>query len=77
MNPEDVATRAGVGSAAASRALNGHPGVKSSTRAEVLRAIEQLHSRTPAGGRCRALGIVMANLYKPEWSAGVAEWKVA
>jgi DNA-binding LacI/PurR family transcriptional regulator len=71
MNLEDVAKRAGVGSATVSRVLNGHPGVKSSTRAKVLRAVEQLkykpnlHARTLAGGRSRVLGIVMANLYNP------------
>ncbi len=71
MNLADVARRAGVGSATVSRVLNGHPGVKNSTRAKVLRAIEQLkykpnlHARTLAGGRSRVLGIVMANLYNP------------
>jgi len=71
MNLEDVAKRAGVGSATVSRVLNGHPGVKSSTRARVLRAVEHLkykpnlHARTLAGGRSRVLGIVMANLYNP------------
>ncbi|MGB9458263.1 MAG: LacI family DNA-binding transcriptional regulator [Bryobacteraceae bacterium] len=71
MNLEDVARRAGVASATVSRVLNGHPGVKSSTRAKVLRAVEQLkykpnlHARTLAGGRSRVLGIVMANLYNP------------
>ncbi|MFY9728043.1 MAG: LacI family DNA-binding transcriptional regulator [Bryobacteraceae bacterium] len=71
MNLEDVARQAGVGSATVSRVLNGHPGVKSSTRAKVLRAVEQLkykpnlHARTLAGGRSRVLGIVMANLYNP------------
>jgi DNA-binding LacI/PurR family transcriptional regulator len=71
MNLEDVAKRAGVGSATVSRVLNGHPGVKSSTRAKVLRVVEQLkykpnlHARTLAGGRSRVLGIVMANLYNP------------
>jgi DNA-binding LacI/PurR family transcriptional regulator len=71
MNLEDVARRAGVGSATVSRVLNGHRGVKSSTRAKVLRAVEELkykpnlHARTLAGGRSRVLGIVMTNLYNP------------
>lgn len=71
MNLEDVAKRAGVGAATVSRALNGYPGVKSSTRAKVLRAVEELkytpnlHARSLAGGRSRVLGIVMANLYNP------------
>jgi len=71
MNLEDVAKRAGVGTATVSRVLNGHPSVKSSTRARVLRAVEELkykpnlHARTLAGGRSRVLGIVMANLYNP------------
>jgi LacI family transcriptional regulator len=71
MNLEDVAKRAGVGTATVSRVLNGHPGVKSSTRARVLRAAEELkykpnlHARTLAGRQNRVLGIVMANLYNP------------
>jgi DNA-binding LacI/PurR family transcriptional regulator len=58
--------------------------VKSSTRARVLRAIEELkyrpnlHARTLAGGQSRILGVVLANLYNPffadicqaiEWNA--------
>jgi DNA-binding LacI/PurR family transcriptional regulator len=71
MNLQDVARRAGVGSATVSRVLNGHAGVKNSTRARVLRAIEELkyrpnlHARTLAAGRTRVLGIVMSNLYNP------------
>ncbi len=71
MNLEDVAKKAGVGTATVSRVLNGHPAVKSSTRARVLRAVEELkykpnlHARSLAGGRSRVLGIVMANLYNP------------
>ncbi len=71
MNLEDVARRAGVGTATVSRVLNGHPGVKNSTRAKILRAVEELkykpnlHARSLAGGRSRVLGIVMANLYNP------------
>ena len=71
MDLKDVAARAGVGSATVSRVLNGHPGVKSSTRTKVLLAVEQLkykpnlHARTLAGAQSRVLGIVMANLYNP------------
>jgi len=71
MNLQDVARRAGVGAATVSRVLNGSPGVKSSTRARVLRAVEELrykpnlHARTLAGGRSNVLGVVMANLYNP------------
>lgn len=71
MNLEDVAKRARVASATVSRVLNGHPGVKSSTRTRVLRAAEELkynpnlHARNLAGRRSRVLGIVMANLYNP------------
>jgi len=71
MNLQDVARRAGVGTATVSRVLNGSPGVKSSTRARVLRAVEELkyrpnlHARTLAGGRSRVLGVVMSNLYNP------------
>jgi DNA-binding LacI/PurR family transcriptional regulator len=68
---QDVAKKAGVGTATVSRVLNGHPDVKSSTRARVLRAIEELkyrpnlHARTLAGGQNRILGVVLANLYNP------------
>lgn len=71
MNLQDVAKKAGVGAATVSRVLNGHPGVKSSTRAKVLRAAKELkyrpnsHARTLARGESRVLGIVMANLYNP------------
>jgi len=60
-----------VGSATVSRVLNGHPDVKGSTRARVLRTIEELkyspnlHARTLAGGQNRILGVVLANLYNP------------
>lgn len=71
MNLQDVAKKARVGSATVSRVLNDHPDVKSSTRARVLRAIEDLkyrpnlHARTLAGGKTRVLGVVLANLYNP------------
>jgi DNA-binding LacI/PurR family transcriptional regulator len=71
MNLRDVAKKARVGSATVSRVLNDHPDVKSSTRARVLRAIEDLkyrpnlHARTLAGGKTRVLGVVMVNLYNP------------
>jgi len=71
MNLQDVARRAGVGAATVSRVLNGSPGVKSSTRARVLRAAEELkykpnlHARRLAGGRSNVLGVVMTNLYNP------------
>ncbi|HTP85477.1 MAG TPA: LacI family DNA-binding transcriptional regulator [Bryobacteraceae bacterium] len=74
MNLQDVARRAGVGAATVSRVLNGSPGVKNSTRARVLRAVEELkykpnlHARTLAGGRSNVLGVVMANLYNPFFS---------
>ena len=71
MNLRDVAKKARVGSATVSRVLNDHPDVKSSTRARVLRAIEDLkyrpnlHARTLAGGKTHVLGVVMVNLYNP------------
>src|ERR1019366_8285087 len=71
MNLQDVAKRARVGTATVSRVLNDHPDVKGSTRARVLRAIEDLkyrpnlHARTLAGGKTRVLGVVLANLYNP------------
>jgi LacI family transcriptional regulator len=71
MKLKDVAKKAGVGTATVSRVLNGHAGVKSSTRARVLRAVEDLkykpnlHARSLAGRQNHVLGIVMANLYNP------------
>jgi len=71
MSLRNVAAKAGVGAATVSRVLNGHPGVKASTRSRILRAIEELkyrpnpHARSLATGKSRVLGLVMANPYNP------------
>ena len=63
MKLEDVAKRAGVGIATVSRVLNDRPGVKKSTMARVLRAVEELkyhpnlHASTLAKGESRTLGV--------------------
>lgn len=62
MNLEDVAQRAGVSTATVSRVLNNIGVVKGSTRAKVLKAVEELkyypniHARALAGGRRRRWG---------------------
>jgi DNA-binding LacI/PurR family transcriptional regulator len=62
MNLEQVARKAQVSTATASRALNNASVVKASTRARVEKAIEELgyhpnlHARNLAGGKSRTLG---------------------
>lgn len=71
MNLEDVAERAGVSTATVSRVLNGIGVVRSSTRARVMRAVEELkyypniHARALAGGRSKTLGLIVSNLENP------------
>ncbi|HEX7048888.1 MAG TPA: LacI family DNA-binding transcriptional regulator [Longimicrobiales bacterium] len=71
MNLEDVARRAKVSTATVSRVLNNVGQVKSSTRARVLRAVEELryspnlNARFLASGRSRTLGMVVSNLENP------------
>ena len=71
MNLEDVAQRAGVSTATVSRVLNNIGVVKSSTRAKVLRAVEELkyypniHARALAGGASKALGLIVSNVENP------------
>jgi LacI family transcriptional regulator len=68
---KDVATRAGVSVATVSRVLNGTGPVKRSTRARVLKAIEDLkyhpnlHARSLASGNTSAVGVVVSNLGNP------------
>lgn len=68
---QDVAEQAGVSTATVSRVLNNIGVVKSSTRAKVLKAIEELryfpniHARALAGGATRTLGLVVSNLENP------------
>jgi LacI family transcriptional regulator len=71
MSLEDVAQRARVSPATVSRVLNNLGVVKSSTRARVLKAIEELnyypnvHARALAGGVSRTLGLIVSNLENP------------
>jgi DNA-binding LacI/PurR family transcriptional regulator len=71
MKLEQVAKRAKVSTATVSRVLNNAEVVKSSTRARVMKAIEELkyhpnlHARTLAGGKSRTLGVIVSNLENP------------
>jgi len=71
MNLEQVAKRAKVSTATVSRVLNNANLVKSSTRARVIKAIEELkyhpnlHARTLAGGKSRTLGVIVSNMENP------------
>src|SRR5687768_4026495 len=71
MTLREVARRAGVSTATASRVLNDTPGVKSSTRARVLKAVQELkyspnlHARSLAGARSRSIGVIVSNIENP------------
>src|ERR1700722_4538210 len=71
MNLEQVARRARVSTATGSRVLNNVSVVKSSTRARVVKAIEELkyhpnlHARSLAGGKSRTLGVILSNMENP------------
>jgi LacI family transcriptional regulator len=71
MKLEDVAKRARVSIATVSRVLNNAGPVKNTTRARVLKAVQELkyhpniHARTLAGGRSRTLGMIVSNLENP------------
>jgi LacI family transcriptional regulator len=71
MRLEDVAKRAKVSIATVSRVVNSVGPVKNSTRARVLKAIQELkyhpdiHARTLAGGKSRTLGMIVSNLENP------------
>ncbi len=71
MNLEQVARRAKVSTATVSRVLNNAAVVKSSTRARVMRAIEELkyhpnlHARHLAGGKSNTLGVIVSNMENP------------
>lgn len=68
---QDVAEKAGVSTATVSRVLNDIGVVKSSTRARVLKAVEELkyfpnvHARALAGGATKTLGLLVSNLENP------------
>jgi len=67
----EVAKRAKVSPATASRVLNDSSRVKAAARARVLRAVDELnyhpniHARTLARGRSRTLGLIVSNLKNP------------
>jgi LacI family transcriptional regulator len=71
MNLEQVALRARVSTATVSRVLNNASVVKSSTRARVVKAIEELkyhpnlHARSLAGGKSRTIGVIASNMENP------------
>ncbi|SPE40926.1 Transcriptional regulator, LacI family [Candidatus Sulfopaludibacter sp. SbA3] len=71
MNLEQVARRAKVSTATVSRVLNNASVVKSSTRARVVKAIEELkyhpnlHARSLAGGKSKTIGVIVSNLENP------------
>lgn len=71
MNLEQVAKRAKVSTATVSRVLNNASVVKSSTRARVMRAIEDLkyhpnlHARHLAGGKSSTIGVIVSNMENP------------
>ena len=71
MNLEQVAQRAKVSAATVSRVLNNASVVKGSTRARVIKAIEELkyhpnlHARSLAGGKSRTIGVIVSNMENP------------
>ncbi|SPE36708.1 Transcriptional regulator, LacI family [Candidatus Sulfopaludibacter sp. SbA6] len=71
MNLEQVAKRAKVSTATVSRVLNNASVVKGSTRARVVKAIEELkyhpnlHARSLAGGKSRTIGVIVSNMENP------------
>jgi DNA-binding LacI/PurR family transcriptional regulator len=71
MNLEEVAKRAKVSTATVSRVLNDVGPVRNSTRARVLKAVEELkyhpnlHARSLAGGKSRSIGMIVSNMENP------------
>jgi LacI family transcriptional regulator len=71
MTLEEVARKARVSTATVSRVLNNGASVKSSTRARVLRVMQELkyspnlHAQSLAGGRSRTLGVIVSNIENP------------
>src|SRR6185503_18098575 len=71
MNLEQVARRAKVSTATVSRVLNNASVVKTSTRARVVKATEELkyhpnlHARNLAGGKSRTFGMIVSNMENP------------
>jgi len=71
MKLDQVARRARVSTATVSRVLNNTGLVKGTTRARVLKAIEELryspnlHARSLAGGKSRNIGVIVSNIENP------------
>ena len=71
MKLEQVARRARVSTATVSRVLNSTGLVKNTTRARVLKAIDELkyspnlHARSLAGGKNRSIGVIVSNIENP------------
>jgi len=71
MNITEVAKRAKVSTATVSRVLNNASVVKSSTRARVMKAVNELkyypnlHARSLAGGKSRTFGVIASNMENP------------
>jgi LacI family transcriptional regulator len=71
MTLEEVARRARVSTATVSRVLNNGAAVKSSTRARVLKVMQELkyspnlHAQSLAGGRSRSIGVIVSNIENP------------
>jgi LacI family transcriptional regulator, galactose operon repressor len=71
MSLEEVAKQARVSTATVSRVLNNVGPVRASTRARVIKAIEELkyhpnlHARNLAGGKSRTFGMIVSNLENP------------
>lgn len=71
MKLDQVARRARVSTATVSRVLNNTGLVKNTTRARVLKAIDELkyspnlHARSLAGGKSRSIGVIVSNIENP------------
>src|SRR5512138_3423191 len=71
MRLDEVARRARVSTATVSRVINNTGLVKSTTRARVLKAIEDLryspnlHARSLAAGQSRSIGVIFSNIETP------------
>jgi LacI family transcriptional regulator len=71
MKLEQVARRARVSTATVSRVLNHAGPVRPTTRARVLKAIEDLnyspnlHARSLAVGKSRSIGVLVSNIENP------------
>jgi DNA-binding LacI/PurR family transcriptional regulator len=71
MNLKHVALQARVSTATVSRVVNDTRFVEKSTRARVVKAIEELkyhpnlHARSLAGGKSRTIGVIASNLENP------------